>query len=68
MNNYRTCEYTNIPFDEISKADIKSQNMLLARAYVISQPYGELYSPKEALHKGSIFTNMPINYELKKYR
>ncbi|MDT8716362.1 spore coat associated protein CotJA [Clostridium sp. 19966] len=42
--------------------------MLLARAYIINQPYGELYSPKEALHKGSVFTNMPINYEMKKYR
>ncbi|WP_315672547.1 spore coat associated protein CotJA [Clostridium sp. 19966] len=68
MYDYRNFDHNNVPFDEISETDLKSQNMLLARAYIINQPYGELYSPKEALHKGSVFTNMPINYEMKKYR
>ena len=35
----------------------------LAQAYVIKQPYAKLYSPCEALKRGTLFTNLYEPYK-----
>lgn len=37
----------------------------LARAYVVIQEYAEIYSPKEALKRGTVFPDLYQPYKVK---
>jgi len=38
------------------------ENMVLAMAYVLSQPFEKLYSPEEAWNRGTIFKGLDLPY------
>ncbi|NLY76667.1 MAG: spore coat associated protein CotJA [Tissierellia bacterium] len=43
----------------------RSRNMLLARAYVPFQRLNQIYSPSEALRKGTLFPELYMPYDEK---
>lgn len=59
-----------VRFDPDMPQDDRRRNkpvktMQLARAYVPAQPYGKLFPLDKALHKGTLFVNLWIPFEIK---
>ena len=42
---------------------IQQGNQFLAMAYVHSQPWAQLYSVEEALHRGTLFAQLDLPFE-----